>query len=169
METTILNDRINGHATGHGIKDVTKQTPKGTNRKTPKKRAIPKRPNETDNLNRWATSYVGLSAVMSMVLNAMANGHHAKENVWMAYAMGALIPVLVLLLGRFAGLLYRRQKIQLSYCVGGIGVVLLMLSVFHCTESIGLLTGSNCVLAAALAIGIDCGLVACEVVSVIED
>ena len=107
---------------------------------------------------------------MSMVLNAMANGHHAKDGqIWMAYAMGGLIPVLVLLLGRVGGLLHRRKKPRLSYCVGGIGVVLLLLSVFHCTESISVLTGSNWLLAAALAIGIDCGLVACEVVSVIED
>jgi peptidoglycan/LPS O-acetylase OafA/YrhL len=161
-EATVFTPRINGHAIPPKPKPRTKMPPK--------KRATKPRRSETDHLNRWATAYVGLAAVMSMVLNSMANGHHAQEgHIWMAYAMGALIPILVLLLGRVAGLLYRRNKIQLAYSVGGIGVVLLMLSVFHCTESIGLLTGSNWFLAAALAIGIDCGLVACEVVSVIED
>jgi drug/metabolite transporter (DMT)-like permease len=153
--------RINGHAP---------TAIKKTRKTTLQKRATRPKRHEIDNLNRWATAYVALSAVMSMVLNAMANGHHAREGqVWMAYAMGALIPVLVLLLGRVAGLLHRRKKPRMSKCVGGIGVVLLLLSVFHCTESIGALTGSNWVLAAALAIGIDCGLVACEVVSVVED
>jgi hypothetical protein len=161
-ETTIFTDRINGH--------TTPQKPTRRSKLPRKKRAKQARRSETDNLSRWATGYVSLAAVMSMVLNSMANGHHAQDgHILMAYAMGALIPVLVLLLGRVAGLLYRRNKTQLAYSVGGIGVVLLMLSVFHCTESIGLLTGSNWFLAAALAIGIDCGLVACEVVSVIEE
>ena len=160
--TDAVTSRINGHAspaTKKGIKAKAIQ---------PKRAARPKR-SEVDHLNRWATSYVALSAVMSMVLNAMANCHHAQDHVVMAGAMGALIPILVLLLGRVAGLLYRRRKPRLAYCVGGIGVVLLMLSVFHCTESIAVLTGSKWLLAAALAVGIDCGLVACEVVSVIED
>jgi hypothetical protein len=41
--------------------------------------------------------------------------------------------------------------------------------VVPCTESIGHLTGSNWLLSSCLAIGIDCGLIACEFVSVIED
>lgn len=161
-ESTVFTQRINGH--------TTPQTPVRRSKVPRKKRATQPRRSETDNLSRWATGYVSLAAVMSMVLNSMANGHHAQDGyILMAYAMGALIPILVLLLGRVAGLLYRRNKSRLAYSVGGIGVVLLMLSVFHCTESIGLLTGSNWFLAAALAIGIDCGLVACEVVSVIEE
>ncbi len=158
--TDAITSRLNGHA-----HPVTKKSLKAIQ---PKRATRPKR-SEVDHLNRWATSYVALSAIMSMVLNAMANCHHAQDHVVMAGAMGALIPVLVLLLGRVAGLLHRRKKYRLAYCVGGIGVVLLMLSVFHCTESIAVLTGSRWMLAAALAIGIDCGLVACEVVSVIED
>lgn len=136
---------------------------------SPKKERKPTR-KEIDNLAIWSNAYVALAAVMSMVLNAMANASHAKSgHIIMAYVMGGLIPVLVLLLGRIAGLLYRRKKHKLAYAVGTIGVILLLLSVFHCTESISVLTGSNSFLAASLAIGIDCGLVACEIVSVLED
>ncbi len=156
-ESTIAYNRINGH---------TRPSKKPTTRK----RVIRQKRSEFNNLNRWATAYVVLSAAMSMVLNAMANANHAQSGqVWLAVLLGSLIPILVLLLGRVAGLLHRRKKPRLAYSVGGIGVVLLMLSVFHCTESVSMLTGSNWLLAAALAIGIDCGLVACEVVSVIED
>lgn len=125
---------------------------------------------EIDNLNRWAHGVVGLSAIMSMVLNSMANAKHAPQGtIWLAYAMGALIPILVLMLGRVAGLLYRRKNKRFAYVVGGIAIVLLLLSVFHCTESITVLTGSHWLLASAWAIGIDCGLIACEIVSVVED
>jgi drug/metabolite transporter (DMT)-like permease len=147
---------------------MTTTTRKTTVAKVDKPTARKPKRSEVDNLPRWAHAYVALAAGLSMVLNAMANCHHSESKL-MAGTMGALIPVLVLLLGRVAGLLYRRKRKQLAYVVGGIGVVLLLLSVFHCTESIGELTGSNWLLSAALAVGIDCGLVACEVVAVVED
>ena len=46
------------------------------------------------------------------------------------------------------------------------GVALLLLSVWHCSQSIALLTGSP--VALALAVAIDCGLVACEVALITE-
>lgn len=57
------------------------------------------------------------------------------------------------------GMRYGRR---LACGVGAIGTGILALSVTHCTESIGVLTGSHWALAALLAIGIDAGLVVTE-------
>jgi hypothetical protein len=55
-----------------------------------------------------------------------------------------------------------RYARRLACLVGGVGVGVLGLSVTHCTESIGLLTGSHWLLSGLLAIGIDAGMVASE-------
>jgi hypothetical protein len=64
----------------------------------------------------------------------------------------------------------RRRAVRyargLAVAVGGVGVGVLGLSVVHCTESIGLLTGSHWALSALLAVGIDAGMVACELAEV---
>jgi len=123
-----------------------------------------------DNLGRWCMAYVVLAAVMSMGLNAWANGQHAPAGTqWAAWGMGASIPVLVLLLGKVAGLCYKRGNRPLAYAAGGVGVAVLALSVFHCYQSISLLTGSGWLVACLLAIGVDAGMVVAEVVSVVEN
>lgn len=55
-----------------------------------------------------------------------------------------------------------RHARRLASAVGAVGVGVLGLSVAHCTESIGLLTGSHWALAGLLAVGIDAGMVASE-------
>jgi len=55
-----------------------------------------------------------------------------------------------------------RRARRLASAVGAVGVGVLGLSVTHCTESIGLLTGSHWALAGLLAVGIDAGMVASE-------
>jgi hypothetical protein len=55
-----------------------------------------------------------------------------------------------------------RHARHLAYAVGGVGVGVLSLSVAHCTESIGLLTGSHWALSGMLAVGIDAGMVVSE-------
>ena len=55
-----------------------------------------------------------------------------------------------------------RHARRLACAVGAVGVGVLGLSVAHCTESIGLLTGSHWALAGLLAVGIDAGMVASE-------
>jgi hypothetical protein len=57
------------------------------------------------------------------------------------------------------------QKIALG--VGAVGCFVLALSVWHCTEALNILTGSPLFLAALLAIGIDVGMVACEMASIL--
>src|ERR1700734_1345384 len=56
---------------------------------------------------------------------------------------------------------------RVSLCVGGLGCFVLLLSVWHCTEALQILTGSPFALAVLLAIGVDLGMVACEVGSII--
>jgi hypothetical protein len=59
-----------------------------------------------------------------------------------------------------------RHARRLAAGVGAVGVGVLGLSVAHCTESIGLLTGSHWALAGLLAVGIDDGMVASELAEV---
>jgi hypothetical protein len=109
--------------------------------------------------------YIGLAAALSCGLNAIANVRHAPEG-WQqtaAVVIGIVVPGLVLLLGRAGGLAYKRGMRTQAYVVGGIASVLLLLSVWHCQESIGVLTGSHWLLSTAMAIGIDAGMVAAEV------
>jgi hypothetical protein len=56
----------------------------------------------------------------------------------------------------------------LACLVGGVGVGVLGLSVAHCTESIGLLTGSHWLLSGLLAVGIDAGMVASELAELVS-
>jgi hypothetical protein len=51
---------------------------------------------------------------------------------------------------------------RLACAAGAVGVGVLGLSVAHCTESIGLLTGSHWALSGLLAVGIDAGMVTAE-------
>jgi hypothetical protein len=60
-----------------------------------------------------------------------------------------------------------RRKI--AYGVGGVGVGVLALSVVHCTEAIGLLTGSPWYLSALLAIGVDAGMVLSELAELVAE
>ena len=51
---------------------------------------------------------------------------------------------------------------------GGSGVALLFLSVWHCSQSIALITGSPIALAMPLAVAVDAGLIACELALITE-
>jgi len=59
-----------------------------------------------------------------------------------------------------------RRKVAVG--VGCVGVALLALSVVHCTEAIHALTHSGVILSVLLAIGIDAGMVMCELASIIS-
>jgi hypothetical protein len=58
-----------------------------------------------------------------------------------------------------------RRRIALA--VGGVGAFVLALSVSHCTDTLVATTGAPWVLAGLLAVGIDCGMVACEVAATV--
>lgn len=165
LSARIANDRSSRR---EAIKATADSSQEPAQSKTVRKRAAAKRKKPAANygaqVRTWAGAYIALTVTISMGLNAYANGLYAPpEMLFAAWGMGAVIPLLVLILGRVAGLLYKQQAARTAFAVAAIGVGVLGLSVFHCCESISLLTGSHRLLATLLAVGIDCGFVACEV------
>lgn len=122
----------------------------------------------SDNLKRWALTGVVLMAVLSALLNGYANAQHATV-YWAGWGMGLVIPCIVLVIFKVAGLIYKRGHKRAAAVVGVIGAGLLFLSVWHCSISIAALTGSELYLAVPMAVAIDCGLVACECAALMED
>jgi uncharacterized membrane protein len=57
---------------------------------------------------------------------------------------------------------------RMAIGVGCVGVAVLALSVVHCTEAIKALTNSGVILSVLLAIGIDAGMVMCELATIIS-
>ena len=82
--------------------------------------------------------------------------------------MGVAVPVIVLVLAKVAGEKYRSGQKPVARFEGASGVALLLLSVWHCSQSIARLTGSPVALALSMAVAIVCRLVACEVALVTE-
>ena len=58
------------------------------------------------NCRRWANAYIVAAVLLSMLLNSVASGLHAEQFKLLAYGVGAIIPVLVFILGKVAGLLW---------------------------------------------------------------
>jgi hypothetical protein len=129
-----------------------------------KQRQAGKPAQRADGLERCCVLYIVLAVVLSCGLNAMANVRHAPAG-WQQYAaaaLGCIVPALVLLAGRVASLLYQRGHKAGAAVVGAVASVALALSVWDCQDSIALLTGASPVLATAMAITIDAGMIACE-------
>ena len=119
-----------------------------------------------DGMELYANLYIVGAVALSAGLNALSNGIHASATFRpFAWVLGVATPFGVLLLGKYAGLLYRRGKAPHAYLIGGISAVLLLLSVVHCAQSIALLTRSHWLLAVAMAVAIDAGLLGCEATS----
>lgn len=112
-------------------------------------------------LTHYATAGVVTMSLMSAVLNGYAHAQHASV-VWAGWWMGIMVPVVILLLGKVAGLLQKRGYLQAAKVTAGSGLGLLFLSVWHCSEAISLLTGSPLVLALPMAVAIDVGFTCCE-------
>lgn len=123
----------------------------------------------TKGSHTWAHAGVYVCVVTSAGLNGYANSMHATVPAagWM---LGIMIPCLVLILSKVAGMQHRRRAclrankrvLPLAYITGSVGGCLLVLSVWHCACSLSLLTGSHIMLSLPMAIAIDCGLVCCE-------
>jgi hypothetical protein len=156
-------DRVNGTAR------TTSRRPTTTTRK-PSRATIDKAARKAT-LHKWAMSYVFLAVALSCLLNGYDAYNHAPESSRLLGTLaGGLIPVLVLILGKVAGLAHHcKFPSWVVKTVGGVGCCVLALSVFHCSAALAALTGSNMVLAILLAIGIDCGLVACELVALLSE
>ena len=116
---------------------------------------------------RWATFGVAFTLALSAVLNGYANAQHSPA-AFAGWLMGLSVPVLVLVLSKVAGEKYRAGNRPVAWLAGGSGAALLFLSVWHCANSIALLTGSPIALAMPMAVAMDCGLVACEIALITE-
>ena len=134
-------------------------------RKPHAKRKDPVTTADATNVRPWATFGVGMMLVLSGLLNGYANAQHAPA-AWAGWLMGLAVPVLVL--AKVCGEKYRAGQTAVARFAGASGVALLLLSVWHCSKSIALLTGSPVALALPMAVAIDCGLVACEVALITE-
>jgi hypothetical protein len=139
--------------------DIEPAKSAGKNRKSRKGKARPA--THADNLRRWATSGVVLTLALSALLNGYANSLHSLSPA-AGWAMGLVVPVIVLIVGKVAGILFHRRQKPLAYAMGAVGSGLLLLSVWHCSTSISLLTGSPIFLAMPMAVAIDAGLIGCE-------
>ena len=115
----------------------------------------------------WAAFGVVFTLALSAVLNGYANAQHAPHAL-AGWLMGVSVPVIVLVLSKVCGEKYRIGQRGPAYLAGGSGATLLFLSVWHCSQSIALLTGSGLALAVPMAVAIDFGLVACEVALISE-
>ena len=159
MEFATLNGRING--------TPRKPAKKESGDKAKKER---KHASHLRQVEKWGSRYVAAAVVLSSGLNAWANVDLCgSENVLACSAagvLGAVVPGLVWMLGKIAGHAHRANKTLVSGSVGAAGVVLLILSIWHCAHAIALLTGGGILLSGLLAVGIDYGLVASEVASV---
>ncbi len=134
-----------------------------------KRESVKVRPAKRDSLKVTAYSAVALTLGFSAWLNGEANVHYAGEgHLISAWMMGLSVPALVFLMGRIAQLCRERKATAVSNAAGIVGVVLLFLSVHHCSTSIQTLTGSPWYLALASAISIDCGLVVSELAAMVK-
>jgi hypothetical protein len=118
-------------------------------------------PKPNDGLWYWATAGVAIMAVLSAVLNGYQHSQHSPS--WLAgWGMGLVVPIIVLVLGKVAGLAWKRGAAVLAAMTALAGVGLLGLSVYHCSEAIASITGSPWGLAVPMAVAIDIGLVCSE-------
>ena len=127
-------------------------------------------PARRDPLKLTAYSAVVLTLGFSAWLNGEANAVYAgPEHLAQAWIMGLSVPALVFLMGRIAQLCRERRATRISHAAGIVGVVLLFLSVHHCSTSIQAMTGAPWYLALASAISIDCGLVVSELAAMVRE
>ena len=139
-------------------------TPKMTRKRAPKI-APTETPIETpkpaDHLATYAYAGVAVMSILSAVLNGYDHAQHAP-NATAGWLIGIVIPLIILILGKVAGVAHKRGAAALALTTAAAGVGLLALSVYHCTLSIATLTGSPGWLALPMAVAIDVGFICCE-------
>ncbi len=124
------------------------------------------KPSDTDRMTRlWALA----GAYGTLGISALLNGYsyaQASPVPIAAWALGLSIPALVMVLSKVASLQFKRKDKRLAGATGAIGLAVLILSISHCAHAIAALTGTGEGMAVLMAVGIDAGLVACEVAAV---
>jgi len=164
-----MDIRIDAEPSTNGTHTAKPDTTKRkTTRKTkPTPQPTPKTPDARPAVVAWSKFGVAFMSVLSAMLNGYANAQHSPT-AWPGWLIGLAVPVIVLTLAKVAGEKWRTGQRWVGGLAGGSGVALLFLSVWHCANSIAVLTGSPLALAMPMAIAIDCGLVACEIALITE-
>lgn len=160
MDRLILTDEVANYEAPRPAKPRRKLKPKTAPAAKPS-------PIADAAVRAWATFGVVFTLTLSAGLNGYANAQHAPLP-FAGWLMGVAVPVLVLVLAKVAGEKFRAGQRPVAWFAGGSGVSLLVLSVWHCSQAIALLTGSPVGLALPLAVAIDAGLVACEIALITE-
>jgi hypothetical protein len=145
--------------------DKPKRQP--TRKPKPAARQSPRTATVRPTVRAWALFGVAFMSALSAGLNGYANAQHSPV-AWAGWLMGLAVPVIVLTLAKVAGEKWRAGQRRVGGLAGASGAALLFLSVWHCANSIALLTGSPLALAMPMAVAIDCGLVACEIALITE-
>jgi hypothetical protein len=141
--------------------------PPRTRRKPARRASSPAAVEQPSAVARSAGLGVGLMLVLSAGLTGYANAQHSPV-AWAGWLMGLAVPVIVLVLAKVCGEKWRAGQKPIARFAGSSGAAPLLLSVWHCSQSIAILTGSPVALAQPMAVAIDCGLVACEVALISE-
>ena len=155
-----LNDRVEGYDRAAAPR------PKGKRKRGTKPAAV-RAAGFRREVAGWAMFGVIFTSVLSAGLNGYANAQHSPV-AWAGWLMGLAVPVIVLTLSKVAGEKWLAGQRWVGGLAGGSGLALLFLSVWHCANSIALLTGGGLFLAIPMAVAIDCGLVACEIALITE-
>lgn len=168
MSIQVLDDQVGGYEKAKPARKVKRaRKPRTAPQVTPQPAELPTAPPARTSVDRWAGFGVAFTLALSALLNGYANAQHAPL-AFAGWVMGISVPVLVLVLSKVAGEKYRSGQRTMSRIAGGSGVTLLLLSVWHCSQSIAILTGSPVVLALPMAVAIDAGLVSCELALITE-
>lgn len=166
--TTTSNGRMgtDGATLTAGPKPTRTRKPRALTVKTTTGAALAAPSHTADPLTRWARAGVALSLGLSGLLNGYANAEHAVAGMgWAGWGLGLCVPALVLILSRVSGGAYLRGRRILGAVGGTVALALLALSVRHCAHTFAALTGADMVSAVLWAVGVDAGLVVCELVT----
>jgi hypothetical protein len=120
---------------------------------------------------RWSHWYTGTAILLSSGLNGyaavQASGASGTAGLVAAASIGAVVPVLVWMLGTVTAWTYRAGWKRLALVSGAVAACVLALSVLHVATALAALTGTHLVLSGLMAVGIDCGLVSSEVTAIL--
>ena len=159
---TIRNVIGNGDSTTR----PKRRSPKRKSKATPETLIAARR-----ELHRWTSRYV-LGAIAG---SSMLNGYQSYVDGGQGYggiagaAIGISIPIAVWTLAKCAGWAYQAKMLRIATIIAGVGTGLLITSLWHVSTAIALLTGSGMYLGVAVAIGLDCGLVATEAAAIVAE
>lgn len=154
---------------------ASKPEPKSKPKRKPAKRK-PRKPNKARKaalvqMKAWSERFVVPAIILSAALNGWASvlNCESENQITQSAAglVGALIPGFVWVAFKGSGWAFKAEYWKCGLATGLAGVALLLLSLWHCAESIAYLTGSGWWMGLLMAVGIDYGLVSSEVAAIV--